>query len=378
MSIVVVVDTIFFTALTPLLPHYVHHYGLSKTQAGILVAAYPIGTLLGALPAGLLASRIGVRPTLLIGLAGMSVATLVFGFGGSATVLDSARLVQGLAGACTWSGGLAWLTSATPPDRRGVALGTALGAAFGGSLLGPILGAAASRIGTGPAFSIATVAAIGLMIRSAFVPTPAEAERQPLRQALPALGDPNVLGGLWLTILAGAAGGVVDVLAPLRLNALGAGPLAIGGTFLGAAAVSGVLSPAIGRVADRTGRRKPVQVCLAVSVVMAVLMPLVSPAWVLAIVLVGGFAAFGIVFVPAAALVSVGAERWGIHQGLAFGLSNLAWASGQAVGSSASGAIAQATSDLVPFVLLAAACGVTLLMGGRAAGRLAARFGRAG
>lgn len=377
-SAVVVVDTIFFTALTPLLPHYVHHYGLSKTEAGILVAAYPVGTLLGALPAGLFATRVGVRATLLTGLVGMSAATLVFGFGGSAVVLDTARFVQGLAGACTWSGGLAWLTSATPPERRGVALGTALGAAFGGSLLGPVLGAVASRIGTGPAFSIATVAAVALMIWSAFVPKPVETERQPLRRTLPALRDPTVLGGMWLTFLAGAAGGVVDVLAPLRMNALGAGPIAIGGAFLGAAGLSTVLSPAIGRMADRTGKTRPIQLCLAISVVVSVLLPIVVPASVLAVVIIGGFAAFGMIFVPAAAMISVGAERWGVHQGLAFGMSNLAWASGQAVGSAASGAIAQASSDLVPFVLLAAAYGLTLLAGRRAAAHLAARLRQAG
>ena len=39
----VLVDTIFFTALTPLLPHYAHAAGLSKAGAGLLVAAYPLG-----------------------------------------------------------------------------------------------------------------------------------------------------------------------------------------------------------------------------------------------------------------------------------------------------------------------------------------------
>jgi len=72
----VLVDTVFFTALTPLLPHYVHALGLSKAGAGILVASYPVGTLIGALPGGVLASRLGVRPALVLGLAVMSAATL--------------------------------------------------------------------------------------------------------------------------------------------------------------------------------------------------------------------------------------------------------------------------------------------------------------
>jgi hypothetical protein len=38
------VDTLFFTALTPLLPHYTHVAHLTKAGAGLLVAGYPLGT----------------------------------------------------------------------------------------------------------------------------------------------------------------------------------------------------------------------------------------------------------------------------------------------------------------------------------------------
>ncbi len=62
-SIVVLVDTSFYAAITPLLPELTDEYGLSKTGAGILAAAYPIGTFVGGLPGGFMAARVGVRPT---------------------------------------------------------------------------------------------------------------------------------------------------------------------------------------------------------------------------------------------------------------------------------------------------------------------------
>ena len=61
------------------------------------------------------------------------------------------------------------------------------------------------------------------------------------------------------------------------------------------------------------------------------------------------------------AMLSDAAHRIELHQGLAFGMANLAWAAGQTIAASASGAIAQATTDLVPYALLAATCLATFL-----------------
>jgi MFS family permease len=360
-SVLVLVDTVFFTALTPLLPHYVHSLGLSKAAAGILVAAYPLGTLAGALPSGVVASRLGVRRAVVLGLCLMSGATLVFGFGTSIVVLDSARLAQGLGGACTWSGGLAWLAAGTPADRRGRALGVALGAAVAGALLGPVIGAVASGVGTAPAFAAATFAGLCLAVASLRVGTPLGGESQSLRSAVRALGDLGVSGGMWLTCLAGLAFGVIDVLAPLRLSALGASAAVIAGAFLGAAALEAVLAPLVGRLADKRGRLVPVKLSLLVAIAVSVLLPLLRPVGVLVALIVVGLPSYGTLFVPASAMISDGSDRLKLHQGLGFGLSNLAWAGGQAVAAVSSGAIAQATGDTVPYLVLAAAIGATFL-----------------
>jgi MFS family permease len=120
----VLIDIMLGTALTPLLPHYMRVAGLSKPEAGILVAAFPFGSLVSALPGGALAARFGSRAVVLAGLALMGAATLAFGWASAPAALEGARFVQGGAGACTWAAGLAWLGTA---ERRGELLGTAMG-----------------------------------------------------------------------------------------------------------------------------------------------------------------------------------------------------------------------------------------------------------
>jgi MFS family permease len=249
-----------------------------------------------------------------------------------------------------------------PARRRAQALGVAIGAAIAGALFGPVVGAVASRVGTGPTFSAASVIGACLIVVSLLKAPPTAQASQSIRHALVAVKDRNVMGGVWITCLGGLAFGVVDVLAPLRLSRLGASAIVIGAAFLGAAALEAVLSPVIGRIADRRGAVLPIRACVAGAVLVSVLLPFASPAPLLVALIVVGLPAYGLLFVPSAAIISDAAQRQGLHQGLGFAIWSFAWAAGQGVASVSGGAVAQATSDTVCYILVAAIFAATWLL----------------
>jgi len=70
---------------------------LGKAGAGVLAAAYPAGALVGSIPSGVVAARLGVKPTVLAGMTVVAITTALFGFAGTAWELDLARFLQGVA-----------------------------------------------------------------------------------------------------------------------------------------------------------------------------------------------------------------------------------------------------------------------------------------
>jgi MFS family permease len=360
-SAVVLVDTMFFAAVAPLLPFYSDELDLSKTGAGVLAAAYPAGMFAGALPSGWLAARWGVKPTLLAGLGLLGVTSIAFGFANHIVVLDAARFVQGIGGAFMWAAGMTWLISAAPADRRGELIGSALGAAIVGVLLGPVLGGAATVVGPEVVFSGVSIVAAGLAAWAWRTPGVDPEPSSGLAALLGALRRRDVLIGFWLFTLPALLSGVIEVLAPLRLDELGATGAAIGAIFLVTAAVEGVLSPVAGRVSDRRGRLVPIRFGLLGAIVMSALLPLPNNALLLGMAVLLTFAALGAFWAPALAWLSDASEDAGLDLAFAFSISNLAWAIGHVVGSSAGGAIADATADAVPYGILGAICAVTLI-----------------
>jgi MFS family permease len=359
---VVFVDTLFYAAIAPLLPELARELRLSKLSAGLMTASYPLGTLIGSLPGGILAVRAGPKRTVYAGLGLLSGSTLVFGLVHNAAALDLARFVEGVGGACSWAGGLAWIVSEAPPSRRGSLIGGAVGAAIGGALFGPVVGTIASAAGRAATFSGVVVLGLVLIDQTRRLSDVHTASGQRIRHLAGPLRDRRLWLAMWLVAVPGLVSGLLQVLGALRLHRLGLGAVAIGATFLVSAALQAVASPAVGRYSDRRGRLVPMRFGLAATALGLACFTLPAVPGLQAAVIVGTALTESAFWAPSMAMLSDAADAHRLDQGLAAALMNLAWAVGQTLGSGAGGAVAKASGDAVPMGLVAGACLVTLAL----------------
>jgi MFS family permease len=358
LSTIVALDITFFTALAPLLPHFVAAYGLSKAAAGVLSACYAAGVLAASVPSGLAAARFGPKRAAVAGVTLTAAASLAFALAGSAWALGAARLLQGVGSALSWAGALAWLVAAAPRERRGALIGTTMGAAVFGALLGPVVGAIATLAGVRATFIGVSLLGVGLAAWVAATPgVPAQPQKlsELVRRA-----DRRLVAGMWLLVLPAVLFGVLAVLVPLKLHADGWGGVAIGAVFLVTAGVETVLNPLLGHFTDRRGRMLPVRLALVGSIVVSFAFALADSAPVVAGLVVLAGIAYGAFYTPGMTLLTDAAERRGIAAGLAFGAMNGAWAAGNAVGPALGGWLADVAGDSLPYLLLAALCLATL------------------
>jgi MFS family permease len=359
-SVLVLVDTMLYAALVPLLPRFASELHLSKAGAGTLVAAYAAGALIGGLPGGRAAARLGPRRAVLIGLTLMGLSSIGFAFADTFGTLVIARAIQGMGSAFTWAGAFSWLISSAPRAQRGEMIGRAMGAAVFGELMGPVLGVVAVALGRATVFAGLAGLAVILAVLTVQIDAASTAESVSvtLRTALRARRFKN---GLVLLATGSMLFGVLSVLAPLRLAAAGWAAAAIGGTWLVASAFEAFESPFIGRLSDTRGAMTPARLALLASVPVSLALATgASPVIYAPLVVLAGMT-YGAMFTPSFSLVSEGAESAGLAQGMGFGLMNAAWAIGAVIGPAAAGTIAGATGDAIPFVLAAAACIAALI-----------------
>lgn len=344
-----------YAALAPLLPHYVAMLRIGHTAAGVLMSSYAAGVLVGALiGGGVLASRVGVRATVLLGLLLLAIANAAFAIAHGIAALDAIRLGQGIAGGCIWAGGLSWLIGCAAPQRRGRGLGQVLGVAMLGAIAGPLIGTAALAVGVRGTFMGLAGAALVSLAFVAKASAPAaltQDEPQPMRRVL---RSSLVAVGAWLLLVEAGAIGALYVLVPLRLDELGASGGTIGVTFTLAALLAVLTTRVTGRASDRHGPWPSVAVTLLASILALGAMSLAGSAVALAaLVVVGVGAALVPLGVPACMLIIRGAEHEGVSVGVTSIVMTACFAAGEVVGGPLAAWLSGVTSASAPYAIVA-------------------------
>jgi MFS family permease len=356
------VESGFFAVVPPLVPRLVQDLHLTTTEVGILVAAYPAGVLIGALPSIALVDRGGVRITAFAGLALLVAATIGFGFGTNGLVLDGARFVQGLGGAVAWTGALAWLTSTTSDVRRGAVIGGAVGAALVGTVFGPLVGALAAGVGRAPVFSAVAVVLALLAIVAPVAAPASDHARGSVRALLRLLRNRQAATGNGALFVIGIAGGTTWSLTPLLVSHLGGTAVTIAWMVAVGYLIAALLNVVLGPLTDRVGRLLPAVGLFAVAAVALPLLPLYTSLAPLVITSVVAGTVLSGLWTPTAAMVADVAEAGTSGHAIAVAAMNAAWAAGGAVGPVVMAGIAENSGFVPPFVAAGALCALTAVV----------------
>ncbi len=160
--------------IIPVVPFLVSKYMPGASNAaialnvGLLFSVYSVCQFFAAPGLGALSDKYGRRPVLLACLVGSAFGYLLFGIGGSLTILFIGRIIDGLTGGDLGTI-FAYVADVTKPEERGQVYGI-IGALIGvGFMIGPSIGGFTSLISLNAPFYLAAIITLANAIFGYFV-----------------------------------------------------------------------------------------------------------------------------------------------------------------------------------------------------------------
>ena len=149
-----------FGIIIPVLPFLAEKVGGSPTELGLLMAVYSLMQLFFAPMWGRISDRIGRKPVMVIGIAGLALSFFISAMADSLWVLFVARVIGGILSSANMPTAMAYVADITTPEDRGKGMGI-IGAAIGlGFIFGPAIGGVFSKTSLTFPFYIAGVVSL--------------------------------------------------------------------------------------------------------------------------------------------------------------------------------------------------------------------------
>jgi predicted MFS family arabinose efflux permease len=224
--------------LTPLVPDLGRAFGVGPAGMGVVVSGATFATLAAAVPAGLLAARIGTLPILLAAGMLIAIAAVLQALATDIPIFLAGRLVFGIGFAAIWTAGVALLSEADTPRS---AIGATMAAGGLAHLVGPPLsGVLCDAVDRSLPFWLlaAGAAAVTLLAAGARDGNQNRAPAPGLRAAVRATrSETELRSATMLIALVGVLTGLVPLVVPLLLDRAGFSSSGIGAVLAGSSLV---------------------------------------------------------------------------------------------------------------------------------------------
>lgn len=268
-----------FGAVVPLITLLLERQGVSATVIGLNTAMFPIATLIVGPFVPRIIGWLGTMTSLYLGIGICCVLLLMFPLLPDLWVWFVLRFLIGAASAVHWVVSETWLNSSTSERNRGLIMGIYATVLAAGFTVGPFAIGLVGIDGWLP-FVFATVALATSALPIMFAHT--VAPPMPHRHGTSVLRFVRIAP---VIMLGAIVGGLIDnaVFALMPVYGLLVGLDQGSAVLLLSVFLAGnlVMQVPLGWIADRTGRPRMLLVCVGVSLIGAVLLPLLAPggAW---------------------------------------------------------------------------------------------------
>lgn len=324
-------DMVGALMVIPLLPFYATELGADGRGLAVLVSAFSAMQLLSAPFWGRFSDRYGRRPALIVGLGAAAIGYIIFAFSHSFWMLLLSRVVQG-AGGGTVGVIQAYVADAVQPRDRARSLGWLSAATNVGVIFGPLLGSMSAQWGrAAPGLLAAGLAIVNMGFAWRFLTEShglaarerARTARRP-REVLLRVGITHVREPasrlIWIYSLGMAAFyGVTAILALFLIERFGVTTRTIGFFFAYMGALNVIFRVLLlGRVVDRLGEARTMQVGAGILALGLFLLPLTHTLLLLALAIALMPLGTSLTFPSVTALLSrvVGGHERGMYMGV--------------------------------------------------------------
>ncbi len=140
LSFAIFVSMLGFGLIMPFLPQYAKTYGASKTQIGMMMGLFAIVRVFSSPVGGNLADKVGRKPIMVGGMFLYFIVMFLFGTADSVLEIFLYRGAQGAASGLVWPVTYAYVGDIVKEEERGKAMGLYSMSFASGNAVGPIMG----------------------------------------------------------------------------------------------------------------------------------------------------------------------------------------------------------------------------------------------